>query len=585
MSSEVFESINLESKVNDDLNWGKKSVSLEAFSEGELDPEEFLLSDSPSNMVNSYKARDKEDEDVSLRLLKVTYNNLELFLNPSKILGGNHENASDINQFQFDKLEDYVNNESAINFLTNKNSVLIEELRKNIKNHGISLSKGDEYLNKYRSMIEQNFGQLSELNYSLQELYTNDLNYNQTLYNNFQSWDQRRLKVLSKLRHIKSDQNPHGAKLINLINDSNSIDDEISNLKLRIESLQNKKRILSSEIQKTSSILESKSSKYVEIFKNLEKLGLEAIKEYINLDDSHDIPPTIISKKPIDVSFSRNFTSNNLATFSELLNNLDLSKTRNEPIEKSNKSRIRATSLVAPKDSIIGMKPYIVPDDLNTEEPIVNQKEIQNDLNYGHGPTPFEQGYIQGEYLGQNFKIKMNKFIEKIVKSLPESKEELQRKKPTSIEDQSNLINEKLDYEPIKIILEQKIKALKSLIHQTSQNATIYHKGGVIWQDVIKVLNQQESKLQNQISASILQLPDSSNHFAEILRSTIDQLKSLFDLHNLKQSSLSNGNKFLMLALSNEIKSLCKAFSMVSKESLVEKLYEEFKPFDLTLDK
>lgn len=581
MSSEVFESINLVSKVDEESKPGRKTVSLETYSEDELDPVEFLLSESPSNLRESYKTANEEGS-ANIDLLKVTYNNLQLFLNPSKILGGNDQDmVQSKEEISFPEPISYVNNEDPIKFLTNKNNVLIEELNKNIHLHKQALDNGDGSLFKYRSMIDQNFAAFSELSVSLQELYSNELNYNQALYNNFNNWDHRRMKVLARISNIRSDSSPHGAKLTTLINDKKAVDEEIASLQAKIVSLQHKKQVLNVEIQNTSSILESRSSKYVEMFKNLEKQGLQAIKDYINLDSTRDIPSSIISMKQVDVTFARNFDNSTLLKNSignQLL--MTSAAERHDSQNQTNNSSI-GTKPYEPNASIIGMKPYVLP-----EEPPVPKVDpnTTRELNYGHGPTAFEQGYIKGEYLGQNFKIRINKIVNSIAKSLPDSKNQPIARLSPHIEDISNSITEKLDYEPIKIILEQKIKALKSLILQTSRDATIYHKCTIIWQDAVRILNQQESKLQTQISESVLQMNDSTQHFAEILRNTIDQLKSSFELHKIKQTNPNNGQKLLMLVISNEIVSVCKALNMVSKNVQIQDVYDEFEQFGFTKD-
>lgn len=599
----------------------------------DLDPVEFLLSES--RLVG-------DGGDLSGALGGGDVNtDLQLFLNPLKITDESREetkvlkemnnkirNFGDVQDIdEIGKLKTDLNitsshfkafdnpssdhqTESPIKFLTNKNTILETELAKNINKHSQSLLTGDESLSKFRSMIHQNFLQLSELNYALHELYTTILSRNLTLYQDFEDWDSKRDKVLAKVKFLKSDKDINGNKLATLIEQDLAINEEISDLQNRIYRLQDSKKALAKEIQSTTSIIESKTSKYIQVFKQLEKNGLQAVENFFKLN-SEDIPRKIVSMQKVDTSFDSQFkkSRSKKSINNTLLGNLKPNSFYSPPtsqhdnLRKVEKLKMDSSAVKSIQDeckgqeqSTIGMKPYVFDEEsIGISHPIsdkTQQNSIQSEkthsiknpaeLNHGHGPTPFELGYFNGENLGQNIKFKLKNMVSNLVANLPEHVE-LDSSKIPYVEDSSNLITEKLDYDPIRVIIGLKIEALKSLIHNTSENATLYHKASIVWQDLIKILNQQESKLLNQISESVLQLGDSSKSFAAILRLTLDKSKNLFELHGLNNTKTARGQSMILKVLSNESRAICNAYIMVSRCSS-NQIFKEFDGFGFDLN-
>ncbi|RLV91829.1 hypothetical protein JA1_003628 [Spathaspora sp. JA1] len=376
--------------------------------------------------------------------------------------------------------------ESPIEFLSNRIKLLTQELQDNSIKHETYVKSGNPNLDRVRSMIEQNYGQLSQSYYSLNELYSQDLTYTESLQSTFKKWDGKRNKILHRIGEIKSEKSKYGSKLINLVHKSQEIDDEVSKLEERLNELKIKKVIINKEIQDTNSVLESKTAKYVDMFKSMENDGKNAIVGFLQ---SNGLPETeidsLVKSIPVDVGFkvdSKDIThttskSNPLGTFEEQAKTVPKLNGERAPKVNENKS--------------IGMQAFEPP-------------EIPQDLremNYGHGPTAYEKGYAKGTENSKLVKTQLRKAIQVIFEQ-PKEKKNTTKKKGSIDEEFSNTITTKLMIEPILKFLEYKVDALSDLILSSAKKSSIFHEFGNIWQELIKVLTLSEGKLQNTLSES-----------------------------------------------------------------------------------
>ncbi|EMG47261.1 hypothetical protein G210_2428 [Candida maltosa Xu316] len=485
-----FDSINLASTIHSDLRENPISKRLpstipmstsEDDEDDELDPEEFISSKEDHKPVNKRFGNAK-----SAALLHSTMENSRI----SSI----DDSSSDIFYAQDSILiksikfptEMYQENsnygsESPIEYLSNKIKLLTQELYEDASKYDDYLQSGNGFIYNLRNKIIQNYNNLSESYYSLSELYAKDITYAEKLHDSFEKWDRQRNKVIAKMKSIKSDSNKHGAKLYSLLDESNEVDKEISELEERLEKLRSKKTVLNKEIEDTSSVLESRTAKYVDIFKNLEKQGKSSILSFLQ---SNGVPDkdieSIVRYLPVDVT---------------ILNNYSIKKSSSSQVDLAKEIETNAPPPQNPTS--IGMQPFIIPEETNAPP----AEELLS-LNHDHGPTPFEKGYAKGSQNSAQFKMKMNNLVGKFIESMNKNNDYSTARPSTpsqvKVDDLSNTINEKLDLEPITTFLEHKVAALNDLVGQVSKNATFYHEFGEVWENVTKLMNLQEEKLENQ---------------------------------------------------------------------------------------
>ncbi|KAK6461482.1 hypothetical protein DFJ63DRAFT_184844 [Scheffersomyces coipomensis] len=471
---------------------------------------------------------------------------------PSVILG---KFPIDLNSIDIPKNDD----ETPLEFLTSKNGFLLKEMHKNIQIHESYLGSGDENLNKLRSMIFQNFEQLSLNYYSLNEIYAKDISYTESLTSSFQKWDKNRSKILSRIQNIKSDKNKHGAKLSGLLDESNSIDVEIGKLEKQLQSLRQKKVLINQEIQDTSSVLESKTSKYVEMFKALEVQGREAV---LLLLQSNGIPmkevDSVIKSSPVKVTFLDNYNAKHQII-------------PDEPVIKPEPPNSAES---------MGMQPFIIP-----EEP-KKVVDTQAELNHGHGPTAYEKGFAKGAQSSNKLKSQLQYILKLLLKSIPESNsvsnspngsriESVAVPNKPVVDDASNTITEKLDLEPVFKLLEHKVEALGDLMLQTSTNAAMFHKYGTVWKDVTNILKAQEHNLLFQISNSIPGADNLNSNIADTLTRTMNEIRMIIVSLNDSKDILSfhKKNSPLIKVLDNELMSILQALQVVPTNDTLQQQY------------
>lgn len=599
----IFESINLGSTIGrtiggSDLNASNRRVpeSVSATSDDdELDPNEFLSQGLPQILL---KKNNVSIDDDAEGLGKVG------ILNSTTILGDRDasKNEEQVNESQFKDTRNETGKgnesisslfdssilndlklsqsfvsmqksnsiiftkpdsrkETTLKMLLEANNDIYAELRKNIKLQKKLLVNGDD-TSSVRDFISHNFNQLSENFYSLGEIYSQKVTSNRSLYESFKRWDKRRERILNKISLIKSNKNKHGSKLEKLLDESSNIDGAILDLEKKLSALRLKKKLINSEIEDTSSVLESRTSKYVDMFKTLEKQGTEAIMECLNV--KYILPEDLessIKYVPVDVTFSKNYKQG-------LKCNVSNSEVIASHIFQDN----NATPNEVKKSDFIGMQPLIIP-----ETP--KDKELAN---HGHGLTPFQEGLEQGSQAARNIKSQLNSFIKGVVtKSLYEKDAFSQSRQ---IDDTFNTINKKIDIEPIANILDRLEENSQVMLRTCSEKATLYHEYHIIWNDIINIIKNQEGKLLYQLSESTMSKDEIEKNIIAILSSSLEQIRTYMES---KKASVSDRNpksfNFQDSALSkiilHEIRAICSALSVASGETEWLEKVDEFKSF------
>ena len=123
--------------------------------------------------------------------------------------------------------------------------------------------------------------------------------------------------------------------------------------------------------------MESRTAKYVDIFKDLENKGRSAITDFLQ---SNGVPEkeidTIVRFSPVDITISSNY-----------------SLKRNQKRDSHYKESIpQNESASKPANTpSIGMQPFIIPEaEANTKTP-----DLQS-MNHDHGPTPLKKDMLWG---------------------------------------------------------------------------------------------------------------------------------------------------------------------------------------------
>lgn len=474
---------------------------------------------------------------------------------------------------------------SPIEYVLNRSKFLQNELQKNLSLQSKMLESGDSRLSKLRQMIAQNFDHIAENNEALTELYSKDLDNTRKLYEQFQKWEVRRDRLLSKIKLVKNpENNKYGKKLASLADESNDIDVQITDLELKLQQLREKKVLVNQEIELTSSVLESRTSQFVESFKNLEIQGIAAIQLVLDQNGVSRVEQeNTVRKIPVDVTFGGRYRKDQV----------DEAEPAQDSVAHAN------VSPVPTKPSNMTIQPYVIPETSleNVITPTLANRlvsPVPGQPSYGSSPhpltnppsnssspfSPFEKGYAKGTNLSHNAKERLSTFVSDVL--IPTFNTTLTSYKNNygssssyltsgpSLDDENNTIREMIDLEPILNLLKYKISALQDLIQKNLLLSTNYREYGIIWKDVIDVIKQMESKLFNHISTSNVQgnEMDTDKLVFNMLSSCLSKIRTRFEVQ-VQSSRFSQGEKRnpLFAVLLNEIRAVVSAMAMVSKDN------------------
>ncbi|KAI5966976.1 uncharacterized protein KGF55_000385 [Candida pseudojiufengensis] len=487
-----YDSINLASTVrsqfintasDDQPKFNLMMSEEEDENEYELDPEEFISS----------KEEDKKEEPMLMESI-------------SSILDSVIQPPTENQNFN-----------EPIKHLTTRIEILQNELRKKASLYSENLNSGDN-INELRDDIVRIFHQLSECHYSLNELYSKDATYTQSIAEYFKTWDLKREKILKKIKHIKSGQSQYGSKVIKLIKESQSLDDEIDTLEQKLLMMKKKKQLLNQEIENANSIIESRISTYIEGYKNLENNGQDLLHNYLQ---NSGIPETqiatLIDKTPIDISFSI-------------------------PTKLIGKSNDTTDEQV--KETGMGIQPY---------DPTLHTSNEATDMNHDHGPTAYEKGYMRGSQNSTQLKHQFQTIIGKLVNSPNVSSSKGSNIK---LNEHSNNVLSSSNLESVRAYLLHRHQALNDQVITTTQKAFTFNEYDKLWTKVRHILKSQEDNFEMVLSKSTTDGDKTS--LLTILDSTKNQLEKL---------NQEAGGELITKLIHDEIDAITKGIQLIKEES------------------
>lgn len=530
----MFESISLSSTISkaearvSNINTNGITSRDPINDDEELDPTEFLSPGSPGalrvdnseGIDNSVKSIDNSVESVDNSVESDDNNDFDdIHDDDDPFESTIKESITLSSSFGQSRRPD----DSPLQFLQQQHNQLLSSLQTAIQSHNRALNKGSSKLNHIRNHISRLFGQISENQYALNELYIKEAGYNETMLAKFKAWDGKRNKILNKIKLVKSDGNNYGVKLTSLLDESSAIDEEIDELEIRLRSLKAKKLTLNSEIQHTSSVLESRTSKYVKSFQELDKNGELAIVNHLRLNGlSDEKVNTLVHKTKVNVSFGDNYKQ----------------RSRSKSLEKTSKDP--KSSVKDPKSSdkspppSMGMQAYEIPAEVPAETPTPH--------------SPYDKGYYKGHRQSEKVKQTITRMIDHYMNPSPHAPP-----LAVKVDDETNTITQKIDLDPILTFLVHQVDAYKEMIRRTGEETTQFHNYFTIWKDICTLLMSQEQDLLTSLSQS----KDPEDF---ILNNILGVLNNIYTIVN---NQTTNGNTPLIQVINNEIKALLTGLSML----------------------
>lgn len=520
------------------------------------------------------------------------------------------------------RLGDESSQKTPLAYLEQKRKVLDAELGHNLHVHKATVASGAGNVSRLRSMIEQNYLNISETYVALGELYETKVGKLASTLTSLDQWDNQRQRLLDDISRVKSPDLEDGAKLATLLDHSNEIDSDILEVQKKLESLIKKKEVVLKEITNTYSVLESRTLKQVEQFKHLEQEGRDLIHEHFPVGDEQEGVPTVAVDVTFILAYAKSREKSGGQVRSQLkepelfhaslaslddkgfinLQNLQSDDdddydeddlliplsggsggggsgngsglTLNE-VDKSGVTVHEDNSKIIAKESIIGMKPYDPfagssplqpsPRSLPEDSPAIIALE---DMNHDHGATPFEQGYFVGAQKASLLRVKLSEFFGHLLR--PTHPEATVKVIKTQHEDFANTISSKLDYVTIRARVEAQKAAYQKAISSSLAAAIKFHRYSTLWASVCKMIKDLETQLSVQISElQLLGAESGDKRFATTLRGTLSRLKLRIDAEEMV-------DPIITVPVYDEVKAIARGLALVEGTTM-EAIYQEYK--------
>lgn len=399
-------------------------------------------------------------------------------------------------------------------FLQTQQDTLVSELRRHVREHQATLAEGDD-CGPVRHALAQDLSRLSETCVLLHEACGQEQAGVEGLVADFEKWDRRRSKVLRHIQQIKSDSSKYGTKLAALLRRRQDVDLEVDALEARIAALKAQRSAISREIGETSSVLESKSARYVNVFRDLEQKGRDVISEYLASAGvrPHDLH-LLMKSEPVDAGFS-----------------MAQDKHHAEPASNA--------------PAAMGAQAYEV-----SETPLAAE-----DAGH-HSASPYAQGYASGVLHLSRLKHGISGLVHGLARPAPVARED--------VDDALNTITEKIDLSPILNILRHKIEAIEDLALKTSRLSAFYNQQSLAWRDVCKLLESQEKSLilrLNDPTTNLLHLVTQLEDAIGVLTQHLDSATSAY------LASATPKENFLGTLIHHELKALTDALELLEGNS------------------
>lgn len=439
---------------------------------------------------------------------------------------------------------DFTDTASIIESLTEEKNDTHRKLIMVIKRQLLLLEDSDARLNKFRIIIHDTLVKLSDKYNSLHEVYMKDLNQTERINQYFLRWDKKRTSILHKISNIKSNKNEHGSKLEQLLDKSNDIDNEIQELEEKLRLLRNKKKVIKDEIQYTSSVLESKSSKYVHAFKNLELEGREKLIQFLNFSGiPNNQLERIVTYRPVDVTFGRKYKEyQNSRSVNSSVSDTIIPRQKNRNVQSTPQRSISLAGVLAEQTRSSNKSPV----------------------------TAFEMGFENGQNFSNNIKKHLVEMLSKLNVNNDEPVNRINHNPST--DDNSNTIKQKLDTAILFDHIDRRTQILHAQILESSKKAMYYIEASKIWNEMIHVLQNHEEKLYEQLHDTTSNVND--DKVISILQDNLQHLRILLEKFNkvnieFRQSLdlIKDVHPCLQIML-NEIKAVYSALSIVSRNDL-----------------
>ncbi|KAM9908590.1 hypothetical protein OXX79_000271 [Metschnikowia pulcherrima] len=541
--SVAFESINLDPSI---AQFPPQAAVSDTSDDG-LDPEDFLSQQQTTN-PNLEKFAEDSDAETSLErdpgsgsplaaqimtsngATPTLSNSLNLSLSRDSLL------------FSFGNLKhvhpsDQQKDDSPLEHLLERESVLNNDMSTAIRLHKELLESGED-CTAARRAISKLFAAFSETSMSLQEMYTREVSRVHETLASFQAWERKRAKVLSRIKRIKSENNEYGAKLKGLLTQQTSIDSEIESLEQRLDLLRSNRSAIDREVGETMSVLESKSARYVNMFRNLENAGVEAVQNYLGTEYPRESKSTpLIRYEPVDVGFTPESKPEH--------GNTEPAAERGQPQDSP---RFHESPILP---EAMGAQPFELP----SEE---LQKTHAHDSK--KDSSAYNRGFAKGSEQLSAVKNKLSHLLLGVVPSPQKSSKDSAAFKHLS--DSSNTITQKLDLRPVLDMLVLKRAALEDLVLQTAKTAEKYHKIGLKWSELSLTLETKEELLSQLLSQSS-NMTEAERVLQQIhtyLRATLEEIS------NQSYPQTENKEDYLRLLISQELLTAAIALDQISNQ-------------------
>lgn len=524
--AEDFESINLASVAIDTKPLSLLSVVPESSDDG-LDPNDFLT----QNQTEIPQASEYLDKNVTDGTVpgddrsasQLTSNLYESTLRDS--MSPSVFRADDLLSYDTESgWQTRQEFELLLRFLLDKLESLKKEMKWDMLLHKQFLSEGSD-CKQIRETIGDRFLQMSENYYALNEIYNKESTMLRGFLQHLEKWDSKRSKILNRVKSIKSEGHNFGVKLADLLRKRNDIDDEIEDLENRLRILRENKVAVESEIDEASSVLESKSAKYVNLFRELEKQGEGVITGFLL---SSGLPQNdlqvLLRRHPVEAAFKYKTPEPKLAPADATTFPPRLTKNSVPEIKKPEPQS-------QPQSNVIGAQAFEV-----------NEEELPNFAE----KTAYEEGYEKGNEQLAKFKERVSTIIEAIIRP-----QEQPRSQQKNVDDRLNTITEMIDLIPIVELLSHRIGAFEDLRVVSSKLSAQLHHDGESWRSIALTLSGKEEKLLEILSHST----PLAKEVKETLISSFEAMKRLHEEQTRTQTT-DGLHRYLSILVHRELKAI-----------------------------
>lgn len=161
--------------------------------------------------------------------------------------------------------------------------LLVEEKSMNMRLNELIIkhaeaSKRGVSTKNIRENITRCFKSLGLVYQAMSELYETQVQQREQLLKAFKGWESAKRVLNANIEEIKSVNSTEGQRLGQLQSESKELDDEIEDLERRLDQLKNKRKLLRTEIVRSQSVIESRTSSHLEALKEIQDAERDVVK-------------------------------------------------------------------------------------------------------------------------------------------------------------------------------------------------------------------------------------------------------------------------------------------------------------------